>query len=81
MRMLRLVIILVMLALPCRSLFCQTSTKLQVGHDTWTFKEGAPTNVEALAQTTSAARFDRLKRSVIAETNRQRWQNLNQLSV
>jgi ligand-binding sensor domain-containing protein len=25
--------------------------ELQVGHDSWTFKEGAPTNVEALAQT------------------------------
>jgi signal transduction histidine kinase/ligand-binding sensor domain-containing protein len=51
MRMLRLVLVLVMIALPCRSLFCQTSAKLQVGHDTWTFKDGAPTNVEALAQT------------------------------
>ena len=51
MRMLRLVLILMMIALPCRSLFCQTSTRLQVGHDSWTFKEGAPTNVEALAQT------------------------------
>jgi signal transduction histidine kinase len=49
--MLRLVLILMMIALPCRSLFCQTRTRLQVGHDTWTFKEGAPTNVEALAQT------------------------------
>jgi ligand-binding sensor domain-containing protein len=40
-----------MIALPCRSLFCQTRTRLQVGHDSWTFKEGAPANVEALAQT------------------------------
>ena len=51
MRMLRLVLILMMIALACRSLFCQTSTRLQVGHDSWTFKEGAPTNVEVLAQT------------------------------
>lgn len=51
MRMLRLVLILMMIALPSRSVFCETSTKLQVGHDSWTFKEGAPTNVEALAQT------------------------------
>ncbi|HEY6806761.1 MAG TPA: triple tyrosine motif-containing protein [Pyrinomonadaceae bacterium] len=49
--MLRLVLILAMLALPCRSLLCQTSTRLQVHHDSWTFKGGAPTNVEGLAQT------------------------------
>src|SRR6185503_12652150 len=48
---LRLLLVLVMIAIPCRSLFCQTSTRLQVGHDSWTFKEGAPTNVESLAQT------------------------------
>lgn len=48
---LRFVLVLMMIALPCRSLLCQTRTKLQVGHDSWTFKEGAPTNVEALAQT------------------------------
>ena len=51
MQMFRLVFILIIVALPCRSLFCQTSSRLQVGHDIWTFKEGAPTNVEALAQT------------------------------
>jgi hypothetical protein len=27
------------------------SANLQVGHDSWTFKEGAPENVIALAQT------------------------------
>jgi len=47
----RLVLILMIIAIPCRSLLCQTRTRLQVGHDSWTFKEGAPTNVEALAQT------------------------------
>src|SRR6185295_10630787 len=48
---LRLLLVLMMIALPCRSLLCQTRSRLQVGHDSWTFKEGAPTNVEALAQT------------------------------
>jgi len=47
----RLVLILMIIAIPCRSLLCQTRTRLQVGHDSWTFKEGAPANVEALAQT------------------------------
>jgi signal transduction histidine kinase len=48
---LKLVLALMMIALPCGSLLGQTRTRLQVGHDSWTFKEGAPTNVEALAQT------------------------------
>src|ERR1041385_1178106 len=51
MRMLRLVLILMMIALACRSLFCQTRTRLQVGHDTWTLKGGAPSNFQTLAQT------------------------------
>jgi len=53
-QMLRLVLLLVITALQCLSLFGQTprAEKLQVGHDTWTFKDGAPENVAALAQTT-----------------------------
>jgi signal transduction histidine kinase/ligand-binding sensor domain-containing protein len=53
-QMLRLVLLLVITALQCPSLFGQTprATKLQVGHDTWTFKDGAPENIAALAQTT-----------------------------
>jgi signal transduction histidine kinase/ligand-binding sensor domain-containing protein len=47
----RTFLVLVVLALQCPSLVCQTAGKLQVGHDTWTFKEGAPTNIMALAQT------------------------------
>jgi signal transduction histidine kinase/ligand-binding sensor domain-containing protein len=47
----RTFLILLMIVLQCRSLFCQRPASLQVGHDSWTFKEGAPTNVMALAQT------------------------------
>jgi signal transduction histidine kinase len=43
-------LVLVIIALQCPSLFCQTVANLQVGHDSWTFKEGAPTNVMSLAQ-------------------------------
>ena len=37
----------------CPSLFGQTqaSANVQVGHDSWTFKEGVPADVECLAQT------------------------------
>src|SRR6516162_6296316 len=51
---LRLVLLLVISAFACPLLLTQTSTvtNLQVGHDTWTFKEGAPEKVYALAQTT-----------------------------
>jgi len=47
-QLLRLVLLLVITALQCLSLFGQTprAEKLQVGHDTWTFKEGAPENVK-----------------------------------
>jgi ligand-binding sensor domain-containing protein len=51
---LRLVVFLVIGAFTCPLLLAQTSTvtNLQVGHDTWTIKEGAPGRVVALAQTT-----------------------------
>jgi signal transduction histidine kinase/ligand-binding sensor domain-containing protein len=47
----RTFLILLIIAVQCPSLFCQRPANLQVGHDSWTFKEGAPTNVMALAQT------------------------------
>ncbi|HKX32467.1 MAG TPA: triple tyrosine motif-containing protein [Blastocatellia bacterium] len=49
----RLFLLLVMLSLQCPSLFGETPRAAirQIGHDTWTFKEGAPANVGTLAQT------------------------------
>ncbi|HXJ41291.1 MAG TPA: hypothetical protein VNH18_18560, partial [Bryobacteraceae bacterium] len=50
----RLLLLLVLASLGCPSLFGQKprAANLQVGHDVWTFKEGAPQNLLALAQTT-----------------------------
>jgi hypothetical protein len=49
----RLPLLLVLTSLGCPSLFGQTQrgANLQVGHDVWTFKEGAPETISALAQT------------------------------
>jgi signal transduction histidine kinase/ligand-binding sensor domain-containing protein len=49
----RLPLLLVLASLSCPSLFGQKprAANLQVGHDVWTFKEGAPENVNSLAQT------------------------------
>jgi hypothetical protein len=49
----RLPLLLVLTSLCCPSLFGQTqrAANLQVGHDVWTFKDGAPQNLLALAQT------------------------------
>ncbi len=53
-RLCRLLAVLVFAFLPRQQLIGQTqpATGLQVDHDSWTFKEGAPENVVALAQTT-----------------------------
>src|SRR5271165_1254242 len=50
---LRLVLLWSIFAVQCPSLFGQVSSSatLQVGHDFWGFKEGAPESVVALAQT------------------------------
>jgi signal transduction histidine kinase/ligand-binding sensor domain-containing protein len=52
-RLCRLLLLLVLASLGCLSLLGQTqrAANLQVGHDVWTFKEGAPENVNTLAQT------------------------------
>jgi hypothetical protein len=49
-----LVVLMIVTSVRCPSLFGQTppSANLQVGHDSWTFKEGAPADVACLAQTT-----------------------------
>lgn len=49
----RLLLVLFLTALQSPLLFGQASSaaNLQVGHDVWTFKEGAPEDVTALAQT------------------------------
>jgi len=49
----KLLLLLILTSLGCPSLFGQTprGANLQVGHDVWTFKEGAPENIAALAQT------------------------------
>jgi len=49
----RLLLVLFLTALQGSLLFGQAScaANLQVGHDVWTFKEGAPEDVIALAQT------------------------------
>jgi hypothetical protein len=46
-------LLLVLASVAGQELFGQTprAANLQVGHDLWTFKEGAPENVNALAQT------------------------------
>jgi signal transduction histidine kinase/ligand-binding sensor domain-containing protein len=48
-----LVVLLIVTCLRCPSSVGQTpaSVNLQVGHDTWTFKDGAPADVVCLAQT------------------------------
>ena len=48
-----LVVLMIVTSVRCPSLFGQTpaSANLQVRHDSWTFKEGAPADVECLAQT------------------------------
>jgi len=53
-RLCRLLLLLLLASLGCPSLFgqAQRAANLQVGHDVWTFKEGAPQNLLALAQTT-----------------------------
>jgi len=52
-RLCRLLLLLVIASPGCPSLFGQTprGANLEVGHDVWTFKEGAPENVNTLAQT------------------------------
>ena len=52
-RLCRLPRLLLLASLGCPSLFGQTqrAANLQVGHDAWSFKEGAPQNLLALAQT------------------------------
>jgi len=52
-RLCRLLLLLVLASLGCPSLFGQTPRggNLQVGHDVWAFKEGAPETISALAQT------------------------------
>ena len=52
-RLCRLPLLLVLASLGGPSLFGQKprAANLQVGHDVWTLKEGAPENVNSLAQT------------------------------
>jgi PAS domain S-box-containing protein len=47
----RLVVLMIVTSVGCPSLFGQPlSANVQVGHDAWTFKEGAPSEVACLAQ-------------------------------
>lgn len=50
---LKLALLLTIIVVQCPSLFSQapSTAKLQVGHDFWGFKEGAPGSVIAIAQT------------------------------
>jgi hypothetical protein len=54
MRRLSLALLLTITSLPCLSLVGQTprGATQQVGHDVWTFKEGAPEDIISIAQTT-----------------------------
>jgi len=53
MRPLSLALLLMLTSLSCPSLCCQTprGATQQVGHDMWTFKEGAPEDIITIAQT------------------------------
>jgi hypothetical protein len=54
MRPLSLALLLTLTSLPCPWLCRQTrrGATPQVGHDVWTFKEGAPEDIISIAQTT-----------------------------
>src|ERR1700722_10664822 len=46
-----LVVLMIVICCRCPSSLGQTPASVQVGHDSWTFKDGAPEDVTCLAQT------------------------------